>query len=126
MPPKKVAAKHPAKTDAKTTDKKDFVWSDDEVELLLNVAIDYKVAQAAESVDWESVKSKYKDILQLYIDALPAAGTTFKIYPHKKDEIKLQAITSKLKAVGIKFRQAVDSGRRSGLASFPGLRNLCG
>lgn len=70
MPPKKVAAKHPAKTDAKTTDKKDFVWSDDEVELLLNVAIDYKVAQAAESVDWnlssQSTRTFYNSISMLY------------------------------------------------------------
>ena len=119
MPPKKVdktpAKKNAAKTTAaKATDKKDFKWSDDEVELLLNVSIDYKVAQAAESVDWESVKSKYKDILQLYVDALPADGTTFKSYPHKKDEIKLLAISSKLKAIRTKFCQAVDSGRRSG------------
>ena len=36
--------------------KKDFVWTDDESELLLNVTHNYKVA---EIVDWESVKSKY-------------------------------------------------------------------
>ena len=39
---------------------KEFVWSDDEAELLLNVSIEYKVVKAAESIDWESVKSKYK------------------------------------------------------------------
>ena len=36
--------------------KKAFIWSDDEVELLLNIANDYKTSKAAESVDWESVK----------------------------------------------------------------------
>ena len=35
--------------------KKEFIWSDDEVELLLNIAIDYKALKAAESVNWESV-----------------------------------------------------------------------
>ena len=35
--------------------KKEFVWSDDEVELLLNIANDYKASKAAESVNWESV-----------------------------------------------------------------------
>ena len=59
--------------------KKEFVWSDDEVELLLNIANDYKVSKAAESMDWESVKSKYNesvkskynDICDLFIAALP-------------------------------------------------------
>ena len=57
MPPKKAAEKS----------KKEFVWSDDESELLLSVANDYKTAKAAECVDWESVKSKYNDIFELLI-----------------------------------------------------------
>ena len=96
--------------------KKEYVWSDDEVELLLNVTLYYKVAQAAESVDWESVKFKYKDIMQLYVDALPTDDSQVfdKNYPHKKEQVELKAITSKLKAIRLKFRHAVDSGRRSG------------
>ena len=31
-----------------------FVWTDDEVELLLNVVIEYKFKRTAENVDWES------------------------------------------------------------------------
>ena len=42
---------------------KEFQWTDDEAELLLSVAYEYKVKQSAECVDWESVKSKYDDIL---------------------------------------------------------------
>ena len=41
---------------------KDRKETDDEAELLLNVAIDYKTKKLAECVDWESVKSKYSDI----------------------------------------------------------------
>ena len=52
-------------------DKKDFKWTDDEVELLLNVSNEYKVSKASESVDWESVKSKYSDIYDLFVAALP-------------------------------------------------------
>ena len=33
-----------------------FQWTDDELELLLNVTYDYKAAKA---MDWESVKNKY-------------------------------------------------------------------
>ena len=97
--------------------KKEFVWSDDESELLLNVVNDYKAAKAAECVDWESVKTKYKDIFELFVAGIPEEGTTFKNYPHKKEEIKLQHISAKLKAIRVKFCQAVDSGRRSGHGS---------
>ena len=38
--------------------KKDFVWTDDEAELLLNVTHHYKVQQLAEGTCWESVKSR--------------------------------------------------------------------
>ena len=47
--------------------RKDIVWSDDEAELLLSVVHDYKVSKATENTDWESVKSKYKDIHGLLI-----------------------------------------------------------
>ena len=72
-----------------------------------------KVSKAAESVDWESVKSKYSDIRDLLVDALPDEITPGS-FPHKKEEITKQVVTSKLKAIRLKFRQAVDSGRRSG------------
>ena len=94
---------------------KEFVWSDDEAELLLNVCNDYKVTKAAESIDWESVKSKYSDIYELFIQALPDEDSdVLRSFPHKKEEITKVIVTSKLKAIRMKFRQAVDSGRRSG------------
>ena len=40
-----------------------FTWTDDEVELLLKVTIEYKVCKTAEGGDWESVQRKYSDIL---------------------------------------------------------------
>ena len=47
--------------------------------------------------------------------ALPKGNTSaFKSFPHKKDEIKLQNVTIKLKAIRLKLRQAVDSGQKSG------------
>ncbi|KAJ4928533.1 hypothetical protein JOQ06_016324 [Pogonophryne albipinna] len=39
-----------------------FLWTDDEVELLLRVTLDYKTTKVQESFDWESCKSKYSDI----------------------------------------------------------------
>ena len=35
-----------------------FVWTDDEVEVLLNVVIEYKVKRTAENVDWVFVYFK--------------------------------------------------------------------
>lgn len=104
MPPKKTV--------------KEFQWTDDEAELLLNVTHDYKVTKVAEGTDWESVKSKYADILELMKNELPSsteeASNLLKDYPHTKEQMTKQILTNKLKAVRLKFRQAVDSGRRSG------------
>ncbi len=94
--------------------KKEFVWTDDESELLLNVANEYKVVKAAESVDWESIKSKYEDITERFIAGLPDEPVFQRDYPHSKDSITKQIVASKLKSIRLKFRHAVDSGRRSG------------
>ena len=99
----------------KKKDSNDFIWTDEESELLLSVANDFKVAKASKGVDWESVKTKYSDIFDLYVAALPddVCGVT-KSFPHKKESITKQILTSKLKAIRLKYRQAVDSGRKSG------------
>ena len=98
--------------------KRDFVWTDDEVELLLTVTHQYKVQKLMETVDWESIKFKYDDILTKLREELPAteeeAKSLQKDYPHTKEKITKAILTTKLKSVRIKFRQAVDSGRRSG------------
>ena len=39
-----------------------FLWTDDEVELLLNIVYKYKVKKAVESVDWDSCHCKYANI----------------------------------------------------------------
>ena len=44
-----------------------LVWTDDEVELLFNVVIEYKVKRTAENVDSESCISKYSDMLEMFI-----------------------------------------------------------
>ena len=103
----------------KTSGKKEFQWTDDEAELLLNVTHEYKVQKISENVDWESVKAKYDDILVLMKAALPSTPEEVqqqidKDYPHTKDEITKQILSTKLKSIRLKFRQAVDSGRRSG------------
>ena len=88
--------------------KKDcFTWTDDEVELLLKVTNGYKVQKSTESVDWESVQSKYGDILDMFQAAYPNsenAAALGKEYPHKPEDITKATLSTKLKAVRKKFR----------------------
>ena len=51
--------------------RKEFTWTDDKAQLLLEVAHDYKVQHLAEGIRWESVKTKYADILELFHKELP-------------------------------------------------------
>ena len=92
--------------------REDFKWTDDESELLLNVTHDYKVKKVSENVDWESVKTKYDDILILMLQKLPntaeEAQKSAKDYPHTKEKITKKVLTSKLEAICIKFREAVE------------------
>ena len=103
MPPKKTNPKKQEKS------RKDFIWTDDEAELLLNVTHDYKVQHLVEGICWESVRTKYTDILALFRKELPEneeqARQLTKDYPHKVDEVTKEILTTKLKAVRGKFRE---------------------
>ena len=88
--------------------KKDFVWSNDEAELLLSVTHEYKIQCLTEGMCWESVKTKYIDILERYKE-LPTneeeRRNSVKDYRHTPDEVTKEIVTTKLKAVTTKFRQ---------------------
>ena len=79
------------------------------------MANEYKVSQNAESISTgSSVKTKYSDVFDLFIAALADDDSSvLKRLPRKKEQITKQILTSKLKAVRLKYRQVVDSGRRS-------------
>ena len=94
-----------------------FQWTDDEVELLLQTILDYKTAKAQESIDWESCQSKYSDISELFLQHYPSSepGTRTRVaYPHEKESLSKNQVASKLKNIRIKYREAVDSQKRSG------------
>ncbi|KAK2549942.1 hypothetical protein P5673_029547 [Acropora cervicornis] len=70
-----------------------------------------------ENIDWKSCRSKYVDFLDKYKEVYPTAEDAEKLgkdFPHNKEDITKLIVTSKLKSVRVKYRQAVDSGRRSG------------
>ena len=105
MPPK---AKQSKKT--KPDKKKEFVWTDDEALLLLTVAKDYKIKHLVEGTCWESVRTKYSDIFELYVKELPSNEKERRIkgvrdYPHKPEELTKEILTTKLKAARTKFHE---------------------
>ena len=53
----KSAGKKPKEKSDKTK-ADNFVWTDDEVQLLLEVTNDYKVSKAAKNINWESIRVK--------------------------------------------------------------------
>ncbi|XP_029924236.1 uncharacterized protein LOC115371188 [Myripristis murdjan] len=102
---------------AKSRSRDFFAWTDDEVELLLKVTHEYKTAKANDNIDWESSQSKYGDIFERYRELYPSREEALamgKEYPHKKDEITKGQLTTKLKAIRMRYRQAVELGRKSG------------
>ena len=62
------------------------------------------------------MRTKFDDILTLMRQdtAEEVRENCGKDYPHTKEKITKKVPTSKLKAIRIKVREAVDSGRRSG------------
>ena len=105
-------------TKAQKKSKDSFVWTDDEAELLLCVANEYKVQREMENADWETCQGKYNDILSAFQKQYPydngEINALGKDFPHSKEEITKSILTTKLQSVRIKYRAAIDSGRRSG------------
>ena len=92
-------------------------WTDDEVLLHLNVAVDYKTQSIAHGKDWESVQTKYLDIserLKEHLRKYRETGGDGRDYPHNPDDMSKDKVSTKLKAIRTKYRNAVDSGRKSG------------
>ena len=94
---------------------KNFMWSDEEINLLLHVVIDYTAGKAGEGVDWESVRSKYEDVTKMFLEKYP--GDDKEKFPRRTEasrSFNKDRIQNKLKRIKLNFRKAVDKGRRSG------------
>ncbi|KAF3854464.1 hypothetical protein F7725_022519, partial [Dissostichus mawsoni] len=76
--------------------------------------MDYKTAKVQENVDWETCRSKYSDIGNAFQVQYPRNPTEEKDFPHDASAITKVQLTANLKQIRIKYRQAVDLGRRSG------------
>ena len=86
-----------------------FTWTDDETELLLNLTLEYKTEKSTESIDWESIRSKYSDIHERFVAHLSSfeegEATLNKEYTHRPEEITKAIVTSKLKVVRQRYRK---------------------
>ena len=88
----------------------DFSWTDDELQLLLEVTVDYKSKCEFEGSSWESKRSKYESICELLLERYPEDVTTYQ----NKYQINEDRVSAKLKIITAGFRKAVDAGKHSG------------
>ena len=83
--------------------KKDcFTWTDHKVKLLLKINNEYKVQKSTKSVDWESVQSKYGNILDMFQAEYPNsenAAALGKEYLQKLEDITKAILSTKPKSV---------------------------
>ena len=102
----------------KKSTKINFQWSDDEIELLLAVVNEYKTSKEANGLDWESIKTKYDDITTLFLSRYPKNqdADDQREFKHKNlsQEFSKERMVAKIKALRLKYRKALDTGRRSG------------
>ena len=52
--------------------KENFSRTDDEIKLLLDSAKDFKAKQEFEGVDWNTVRTRFQDIRDLFIKSYPS------------------------------------------------------
>ena len=50
---------------------KNFMRTEVEINLLLDVVLDHRVGKAGEEVDWQTVRSKYEDITKVFLEKYP-------------------------------------------------------
>ncbi|CAB4069415.1 unnamed protein product [Lepeophtheirus salmonis] len=93
-----------------------FVWTDDEVKLLLKVTLEYKALKKSMNLDWEKVNNKYSEIFDNFIRRYPSnsEGSVSKKFPHKIQDITKCILATKMKTIRVKYRAYAESGRRTG------------
>ena len=65
-----------------------FQWTDDELGLLVDVAIDFKTEELYKGNDWEGIRKKYERIFYAFLERYPSSsdeGYDPLKYPHPID-----------------------------------------
>ena len=61
-------------TMANRNEKKNFILTDEETALLINIIIHYKSDKLGRGIHWNTVREKFNDITKLFIENYPADG----------------------------------------------------
>ena len=92
----------------------DFNWTDDEIQLLLEVGFDFKAENDYDWVNWESKLTKYEQIKSKFCEQYPEVED--EIFPRSNDldSITKERVPAKLNSIRTNFKKTVDTGKRSG------------
>ena len=87
-----------------------FNWTDKEIELLLETVKSFKVENDAEGIDWESCRTKYEKIMNIFLEIYQKNKDDEENYPRAKslELLNRTRITSKLKSIRSSYKKAVD------------------
>ena len=89
-----------------------FKWTDDEIQLLLEVVKDYQSIQTQKKLDWMKIRSRYEQIAAKMRVDYPI--TSSEEFPHTAEEITKERVAAKLKKIQAAYKKALDAKRQSG------------
>ena len=95
----------------------EFSWTDDETQLLLESALQYKNFCEYKGINWESTKLKYEKVLTIFKQSYPSTDGDNDKYPHfdgLENAITKDRVAAKFKRIRTNFKKAADAGKRSG------------
>ena len=92
----------------------DFNWTDDKIQLLLEVCSDFKVESDYEGVNWESKRTNYEQKKSKFCEQYPEVEDEKFSSNSDLDSITKERVSAKLKSIRTNFKKAVDTGKRSG------------
>ena len=81
----------------------DFNWTDDEIQLLLEVCFDSKAESDYEGVNWESKRTKYGQIQSKFCEKCPDVEDEKFPRSNDLDSITKERVSAKLKSVRTNF-----------------------
>ena len=94
---------------SKDSKPKMFAWMDKESALLLQTVLDYKTPKTSLGHDWETVKSKYNDIAQLFISNYPKEKRLEFPNSDIMDAFNKCQIAAKIKKLKMRYKKAIDN-----------------
>ena len=88
--------------------RKKFSWTNDELQLLLQVALDYKAKCQFNANVWETKRQKYEDIFDILLKKYPDEKEK---YPNK-EKMNKERVAVKLKSIQSEFKKAIECGKK--------------